>query len=205
MLDTSRPMAKAFTGDYAMTIRELPPIELLRKLLRYEPETGKLFWRERTPDMFKAGKRNADHNCAVWNSRFAGKEFGSLDKRQYRWGSLLGVQCVSAHSIVFAIANKRWPASGIDHIDGDPENNRHCNLREASQSMNGRNCKLSLNNTSGAKGVSFDKKAKMWRAYATVNRKRKNLGSFKDKESAISARVSFERDNMFTCRWLDEK
>jgi len=35
--------------------------ELLRQLLRYEPETGKLFWKARTPDMFQDGQKSKEH------------------------------------------------------------------------------------------------------------------------------------------------
>jgi hypothetical protein len=56
-----------------MAKRVLPDQETLLKLLRYEPETGKLFWRPRTPDMFPEGEKSAKHNCNVWNSNNAGK------------------------------------------------------------------------------------------------------------------------------------
>lgn len=45
--------------------------ETLRKLLRYEPDTGKLFWRKRTPDMFSGGYRSPEGNCSAWNARLA--------------------------------------------------------------------------------------------------------------------------------------
>ena len=38
------------------------------KLLRYEPDTGKLFWLVRHPSMFAAGVRSAEWSAAKWNT-----------------------------------------------------------------------------------------------------------------------------------------
>lgn len=44
-------------------------------LLKYDPETGKLFWKERTPDMFArgSGRNSPEHNCRRWNKKLSGK------------------------------------------------------------------------------------------------------------------------------------
>ena len=39
-----------------MAVKALPSPEVLRQLLRYEPETGKLFWKERSALFFKCTK-----------------------------------------------------------------------------------------------------------------------------------------------------
>ena len=57
-----------------MATKPLPSQEVLRQLLRYEPETGKLFWRERTPDMFSADGRDPEWKARNWNSKLAGRE-----------------------------------------------------------------------------------------------------------------------------------
>lgn len=46
---------------------------------------------------------------------------------------------VYLHRAVWAVCYGRWPERTIDHIDGDPTNNRIGNLREVSQSENGCN------------------------------------------------------------------
>ena len=48
--------------------------------------------------------------------------------------------------------------------------------------------RISKNNTSGVRGVSYIKSKNRWRAYMTINGKLKILGTFKDKQAAIDAR-----------------
>lgn len=47
---------------------------------------------------------------------------------------------------------------------------------------------IALNNTSGYKGVAWDKSRNKWVAYIKLNGKTKNLGRFSTKEEAIAAR-----------------
>ncbi len=78
----------------------------------------------------------------------------------------------------------------IDHRDGDGLNNRRKNLRAATASENQRNQRLSSANTSGFKGVSWDRSKSRWRANIKVNGKLRFLGSFRDIESAVVAYAS---------------
>jgi len=52
----------------------------------------------------------------------------------------------------------------IDHVDGNPLNNKINNLREVTVSLNGRNRKKNNNNLSGFTGVYFHEKSNSWRA-----------------------------------------
>lgn len=71
--------------------------------------------------------------------------------------------------------------SRIDHINADKLDNRRENLRFANCSQNQANRpNLNKNNTSGYKGVSWNKKSQKWRAYITVNRKYIHLGHHLD-------------------------
>ena len=59
----------------------------------------------------------------------------------------------------------------VDHIDTNRLNNKLDNLRWATNSENMMNSKIRTNNTSGSKGVYFDKSSKKWRVQITVNGK----------------------------------
>lgn len=48
------------------------------------------------------------------------------------------------------------------------------------------------NNTSGVRGVTWDKETRKWYAYISVHRKRISLGRFKDFEDAVKARKAAE-------------
>lgn len=76
---------------------------------------------------------------------------------------------------------------GVDHVDGDGLNNRRKNLRHATQLENNRNQKRRNDNTSGLKGVSWNKRDKKWRAAISVLGRTKNLGYFDTPEEAHAA------------------
>ena len=54
------------------------------------------------------------------------------------------------------------------------------------------NTKLPSNNTSGVRGVYWDKKRQIWESYIGLKRKKIRLGYFKNKEDAIKARKMAE-------------
>lgn len=82
----------------------------------------------------------------------------------------------------------------IDHINGDKLNNRKSNLRPVNKSQNAMNSKIPINNTSGVKGVYWDKRSNKWESAIHINGKKKSLGYFKDKEEAIRIRKQAEKD-----------
>ena len=64
-----------------------------------------------------------------------------------------------------------------DHIEiGKTLDNRRQNLRVATRSENQHNKNKQRNNTSGFKGVSWDRKVGKYRAYIGVNKKKLHLG-----------------------------
>ena len=75
----------------------------------------------------------------------------------------------------------------IDHIDGNPLNNRLSNLRICSQNDNNKNASIRKDNTSGYKGVYFDKISNKWKSSIQSNKKRIILGLFNTPEEAYAA------------------
>lgn len=176
-----------------MTMQTLPSPELLRKLLRYDPETGKLFWRERPASMFHPNGRDPNWRARNWNSRCAGKEaFTARIQAGYRTSSIWGVKH-RAHIVAWAMYHDQWPEGHIDHINGDPSDNRIVNLRVVSPTQNMRNQKRSAANKSGTTGVHWLKSREKWVADIGVNRKNLRIGYFDEKQDAIKARKEAER------------
>jgi len=58
-----------------------------------------------------------------------------------------------------------------DHINGNKLDNRRENLRVVTRSENNANQKINKNNTSGYKGVSWNRNLQYWTANIKVNRK----------------------------------
>lgn len=91
----------------------------------------------------------------------AGDIAGALSPAGYWDVTVLGVR-IRAHRVVFALTHGRWPVGEVDHINGNPADNRPENLREASVFQNRQNGRARSNNTSGHKGVCYDTKTGRW-------------------------------------------
>lgn len=165
-----------------MTERILPTPEQLRELLRYEPETGKLFWLQRDRRWFKT---KLSHT--TWNTRFAGKmAFTATGRDGYMGGTVLSIR-MAAHRVAWAVYWGVWPQGYLDHINCEKTDNRLSNLRCATLEQNSRNKKKHKDNESGFKGVHLDRTTGKWRAQIMVNGKRLQLGSHPLPEDAHAA------------------
>ena len=78
----------------------------------------------------------------------------------------------------------------IDHIDNNRINNSISNLRWATNQENSRNRKISNNNTSGVKGINFDKGSNKWRALIQIDGIRVHLGYYLTLDEAKQARIN---------------
>lgn len=169
-----------------MAKKELPPIELLRKLLRYDPDSGLMFWRERSSEMF-----SSERISKGWNKKYSGKPaINSPDTHGYLMGTLCGWSLPRAHRVAWALATGAWPEDEIDHINGVRSDNRLVNLRPATRSQNRANIDKSWSNKSGYKGVRLDARSGKWRAQITKDGISTFLGTFDSPEDANSAYVS---------------
>jgi hypothetical protein len=168
----------------------------LRKLLRYEPETGKLFWLERSRELFQT-----DRSHATWNSRYAnGEAFTNTIPGGYRTGTIHN-RSYRAHIVAWAIATGEWPSSEIDHLNGVRDDNRLHNLRLATSGQNKRNCRRYANNTSGYTGVHWEPRRKRWIVLIrTKEGKTRQCGSFVDKAEAAAARQRLNPQHGYSLR-----
>lgn len=167
--------------------KSLPTSELLRQLLSYEPETGKLFWRKREPHFFKTSQE-----FKRWNRRYANKPAFRINPQGYVSGMIFR-QMHRAHRIIWAMQYGEWPPHDIDHINGDRSDNRLCNLRSVTRRENTLNQTRRRNNKSGRTGVCQSTNGK-WRTYISGNGKIKHLGVFNTLEEAIKVRVKAEAE-----------
>lgn len=169
-------------------VKPLLSIEYLRQRLRYEPETGKLFWLD-----YEGVPQS-------WKARWVGKEaFTYVSDQGYRHGCICTIP-YRAHRVAWAIYHGMWPTNQIDHVNGVRADNRIVNLREVSNQDNLRNATLSKKNTSGTTGVTWDRKNSMWKAQIMVDGRCIHLGYFDNLEEAAAARAEASRLYGFTER-----
>jgi hypothetical protein len=170
-----------------MAARPLPDQATLLKLLRYEPETGKLFWRERPHEMFKRAAI-----AKSWNAKWAGREAGSSSPAtRYSYVAINLVEYL-AHRLIWKMVMGRDPEV-IDHINGKGRDNRWFNIREVTFAENMLNQSGRDGTTSRQIGVCWSQEREVWRAYITKNGHTRWLGAFANESEAVLARKRAER------------
>jgi hypothetical protein len=130
-----------------------------------------------------------------------------VDDADYGWLSEFTWHAVKAWSTFYAATNVRLPSGGrikaymhrmILGLEGDMESdhrnhngldNQRFNLRPVTTSQNQMNATIRNNNTTGIKGVYFNKARKTWTAQIKVRGRHICLGCFHDIEDAIKARL----------------
>lgn len=152
--------------------------ERVRELLHYDPEEGVLRWR--------AEQRTGNGKNLV--NAAAGDIAGGFMGNGYWYISLDGCRYLASR-LAWLYMTGEWPPSEIDHRDGDEGNNRWLNLRASTRSQNGANTRRRSDNTSGFKGVTYDKSRKKWQSKIRVNGRDFFLGRFDDPELAHAAYV----------------
>jgi len=138
----------------------------VRELFEYDPETGELIRRV---------SRGRSPQGAI---------AGCLDRDGYLLLKIDGLN-YKAHRVAWLYAHGAWPADQLDHINGKRSDNRIANLRLASHAENSRNRYRSRNNTSGYKGVDFNRGR--WRALIGTGGKNLHLGYFSSAAEAHAA------------------
>lgn len=152
----------------------------LKELLHYDAATGLFRWRH----------GDAPSKRLPWSMAGRSNEKGyviiDVDERQYR-----------AHRLAWLYTHGRWPSDQLDHINGFPFDNSIRNLREVDNKQNHENVAVSRGNTTGYRGVSWDKSRQKYLAKVTHNYKTINVGRFNTAEEAGAAAAA-KRLELFT-------
>lgn len=119
---------------------EHPLAAQVRDLLTYDPLTGEFTWNKTRGGVARAGSKA-----------------GTIRANGYCRVNVNGAYHY-AHRLAWLVTHDRFPEDQIDHIDGDPGNNRICNLREATGGENSRNQRVHSDSETGIKGVYFNKR-----------------------------------------------
>lgn len=154
----------------AVVCADLPPLvaERLRAIVGYDPNTG-IF-------TFLSGRRMGKSTRGYKSER---RYKISIEGREYM-----------AHRIAWLHSRGVWPELDIDHINGDPFDNRLSNLRPATNHQNLANMAKPITNKSGYKGVSWHQEGKKWQASIRHEGKSVYLGLHSTLEEAHEAYCS---------------
>ena len=142
--------------------------ERLRAVLDYDRDSGVFTWRLRISRKIRVGS-------IAGNIMRNGYVQLMIDGRNYM-----------AHRLAWLYVYGCWPQKVIDHIDGNPTNNRISNLRDVTQRENTENQRHPRsNNAVGLLGVCRNKHR--WRATIQSCGRWRHLGTFDTPEEAHSA------------------
>jgi hypothetical protein len=108
--------------------------EYVKKMFSYQ--NGHLFWTKE--------KKSVDHNSPA----------GYVDPEGYGQISL-DFHRLKTHRLIWFWHYGQWPKEEIDHIDGDPHNNKIENLRDVTKQQNMRNRGSNKNNKLGIKNICW--------------------------------------------------
>lgn len=92
---------------------------------------------------------------------------------------------VSMHRLIMGL--EHGDPRVVDHVDGNPLNNQKANLRIATVTENARNINRKRSNTSGYKGVCWNKDVRKWQSNIRSDGRRIHLGLFSTPEEAYAA------------------
>jgi len=152
--------------------------EQVEAILEYRPEKGDFLWKvSRGPA--RAGQ-------------VAGAIFSVNTPWPY-WQIKINHKVYLAHRLVWLMEHGEMP-SYIDHIDSNGLNNHISNLRKCDMSQNIANSRTSKKNTSGFKGVSWEKDSGKWLASIRYRRRKYRLGNFDSKEEAAAMYLAMAKD-----------
>jgi len=158
-------------GVYMPILIKTPSDEILARIyeyISYNSITGELTWLKRRSNRCKAGM-------------LIGAIKSDDGRRQFE---LFGYH-LYAYRAAWFLYYGEWPTNEIDHINGDVDDNRICNMREVGRRINMTNCKI--HRSGKVPGYTFDKDRKLFSASIQINKKRISLGRYKKRSDAILA------------------
>ena len=158
-------------GSLGVELLPLPSFDVLRETFDYDPATGVVTWKR------KIGQRAVP-----------GKTVGTF-KRHYFTVKLEGKEYILAR-IIWKLVHGSDPELLVDHINGNPKDNRLSNLRLASRRQNAQNRKSFKGND--ACNVHQVKTTGKWRAKIWENGRQCHIGTFGTREEAVKARRQAE-------------
>lgn len=152
----------------------------LKSVINYEPTTGQFRWAKTTGPRSKIG------------------DIAGHTKKNKRVVIAIDGVIYQAHRLAWLYVYARPPINEIDHINGDPSDNRISNLRDVTRAHNQMNIrKPHKDNKSGYLGVSKD--GDKWAATIRFDGKTQYIGSFSSPELAHKAYVSAKRKHHASC------
>jgi hypothetical protein len=147
------------------SVLDCATFELVDSFLLYVPLTGKLYWKVSPSNVIKSGS-----------------EAGTLDIRSGYLRVCIDGMRYGVHRIAHLLMTGHWPDRNPEHENLDKTDNRWENIKDLAPgaSHNGGHRGLFRNNTSGLKGVCWNRGKRKWNSQIGVHHATILIGRFDD-------------------------
>lgn len=170
--------------------------ECIRPFLEYDAESGALFWCPRVVGTPYGDWEVTEVTAKVFNSKCAGKRAERWNRQSYGRVRLFKID-FQASRIAWALSYGTWPTLHLDHIDGNPRNNRLENLREVTHRENCMNRKTRVDCPSTYTGIRPNRYGRGWDVRIGVKGREIFVGRYDDFDDAVAARLKAEQAHGF--------
>lgn len=144
--------------------------ERLKEVLHYDPDTGVFSRIDKYKQDFSGTTNKYGYVCIC-----------------------IKYKIYKAHRLAFLFMNGNFPIYDVDHIDGNPSNNRWGNLRDEPTIINCQNRRKPQKNSTSCGILGVSKRRNRYTARITINKKTIHLGCFSTQEEATNAYLSAKR------------
>jgi hypothetical protein len=151
----------------------------LRKLFSYNPDTGTIV------RAVSAGRCSAGETVFALDRDYLHVRV-TWDGRKHK---------IYGHVLAWVLYYGTYPSRKIAHLNDNCADNRLKNLAERGDHHHARHSRMKSNNTSGAKGISWDCRRQLWKVEITVDYKNKFVGRFADKDQALAAYIAASQEH----------
>ena len=166
--DCAKSEGKAYRESYDKSLSKSGYVALAREKFMYDHDTDTLL--------------NKDSLTPAGSLRKTGYLYCELNRKK-----------IGLHRVVWMVVHGEYPDQCIDHINGNPGDNKVSNLRHVTHAVNQQNQRgPNSANTSGFMGVSKD--GNFFKSSISIDGKLKYLGSFVTPELAHAAYISAKRN-----------
>ena len=146
--------------------------DYIRENLRYDPETGELWWTK------PLGRRRLDKPVGSYTHGYLQVFLPTSEGKRRQ---------LLVHRVAFFLYYGHWPEGLIDHINMVRDDNKIENLRVATYQQNKLNTRSQKGSLSSYKGVYFIKSTGKWRSIVGLNDEFLYFGTYASEEAAARA------------------
>ena len=170
-----------------------PPITYddVSQLLKYDPCSGALLWLPRPLGAFTSRRAHS-----TWTANYCGRPAGAVACADGYISIGVAGRFYKGHRLAWLLFFGCWSDEWLDHINGQRQDNRIANLREATPTINAQNIRWPrADSRTGLIGAFPCVGSRGYFSKIKVNGRQMYLGRFSNPEAAHAAYIAAKRQH----------